>query len=127
MPHMRSGRTILTLVLAFAVAILPAIGGAVSVAEAIEAAIEVSTDTSTSVVSMECCEHHGTPCDSSGGKSPMNDCASFAVCAAKCFSFTGVAVVAADYVPTAAVRLNDPPAAIFISRDEPPPFPPPRI
>jgi hypothetical protein len=119
---MRPARLVLSILLAIAIAVLPALGGAVSVVKAVESA------TAAMMVADECCEHQGIPCDSQqqhhGGA--MDDCASLAACAAKCFGYAGVAPVEVAQFDVVAVALTVSPSPAFVSHSEPPPFPPPR-
>jgi hypothetical protein len=112
-------RTILTMILALAVAILPAVGGAVSVAKAAEASITAPVQ--------DCCEHHGGSCDQQPGHGMMDDCASMAACAAHCFNFTGLSAAEISYVPVGAVLVMNAAGPVVASHTDPPPFPPPRI
>jgi hypothetical protein len=74
---MSIGRTILTFVLAFSVAVLPIGGGMTSSA----AAPEVSEVTTSA---HDCCDHDEMPINK------MKDCQATAGCVTKCFSVCGV-------------------------------------
>jgi hypothetical protein len=120
---MRPARLVLSVLLAIAVAVLPALGGAVSVVKAVESAAAAV------MVADECCEHQGIPCDSPPQhhhRGAMDDCASLAACAAKCFGYAGVAPVEVAWFDVVAVVLTVSPSPAFVSHTDPPPFPPPR-
>ena len=113
------GRTILTMILAFSVAILPAVGGAVTVAKAVESSFAVSAQ--------DCCEHHGTPCDQGQGHGTMDDCASTAACATHCFNFAGASAWDVPYAPVETGLVTSFAGPAVVSHSDPPPFPPPRV
>ncbi len=83
---MAAFRTMLVLVIAFSVAVLPAVGGFAAVAQPAAAA-------------MSDCPNH-----SHDGKA-MGDCASMAVCAINCFNFVPT-VAAVLIVPDAAAAIE---------------------
>src|SRR5437868_7672501 len=74
---MNIGRTILALLIALSVAMLPAAGGAGLGLKSTDMA-EMSD-----MADMDCCPHKTNPCDQ------MDGCASMATCALKCFTFAG--------------------------------------
>jgi hypothetical protein len=119
---MRRARLVLSVLLAFAIALLPALGGAGSVVKVVESA------TAAMMVANECCEHHGTPCESQEQhhRGAMDDCVSLAACAAKCFGYAAVAPVDVGQFDVVAVVLTISPSPAFVSHSDPPPFPPPR-
>jgi hypothetical protein len=118
---MRPARLVLSILLAIAIAVLPALGGAVSVVKAVESAAAAM------MVEDECCEHQGT-CDpqQQHHRGAMDDCASLAACAAKCFAYAGVAPADVAQFDVVAVALTISPSPAFVSHRDPPPFPPPR-
>jgi hypothetical protein len=119
---MRPTRLVLSILLAFAIAVLPALGGAVSVVKAVE-----SATVTAAVAADECCDHQDIPGDSHQHHGiGMDDCASLAACAAKCFVYAGVAPVEAAPFVTVAIALTISPSPAFVSHSDPPPFPPPR-
>jgi hypothetical protein len=73
---MRIGRTILAVLIALSVAILPAAGAAVASTQSGPAGMSMTDD-------MDCCPHKANPCDKA------DDCGTMATCALKCFSFAG--------------------------------------
>ena len=75
---MRIGRTILAILIALSVAILPAAGAAVVSSQSAEPAGMFMTD------DMDCCPHKANPCEKA-----MEDCTAMATCALKCFNFAG--------------------------------------
>ena len=74
---MRIGRTILAVLVALSVAILPAVGAAVVTQSAAPAGMSMTDD-------MDCCPHKANPCEKA-----MEDCTAMATCALKCFNFAG--------------------------------------
>jgi len=115
---MRIGRTLLAIVIALSVAMLPAASGfaagsktmAVSVAEAMP----------------DCGHHHHAPIDKTEKRT--NDCASMAGCALKCFNFTGITFAGIAFASPAGAALDP----IRVSDDIPArmdglPFRPPRV
>lgn len=111
------GRTIVTAIVAIAIAVLPAVGGAMAVAKAVESSLTAAAD--------ECCEHHGMPCDQS--RHAMDDCGSAAACAAKCFNFVGISACEVSFVTVGAVPVAISAMPAFEPHTDPPPFPPPRV
>jgi hypothetical protein len=110
---MSNARTILALLIAFAVALLPAAGGA-GVKSPAPAGMSVMEDMP------DCCPQKADPCDKA-----MDNCGSMATCALKCFSFVGTSsiivfpsTVASTTIPFAANPLSSQPGS--------PPFRPPR-
>ena len=71
---MRIGRTILAVLIAVSVAMLPMTAGAFA----------KMTDTSVSMALDDGCAHHGKK----AGDKAADDCASMAACALKCFNFS---------------------------------------
>jgi hypothetical protein len=115
--HMSIGRTILALLIALSVAMLPAVAGAgISVKSAdmnVMSAMEDMPD---------CCPHKANPCDRA-----MDGCTSMAACALKCFSFAGTSFSNIVF-PSSSAKM---PASIatnpFSSQTGSPPFRPPRV
>lgn len=112
---MSIGRTIVTLLVALSVAMLPAAGSAgVSVKSPEAAGISMTEDMS------DCCPHQANPCEKS-----MDDCGAMAACALKCFSFLGTSAVIV--FPSAFAKMTASFAANpFCSQAGSPPFRPPR-
>jgi hypothetical protein len=109
------GRTILALVIALSVAMLPAAGGAgVKSPESVDMSMmEDMTD---------CCPHKANPCEKA-----MDDCAAMATCVLKCFNFAGT-LSSIIVFPSACAKMatffaNNP----FSSQTGSPPFRPPRV
>ena len=117
---MSIGRTILALLIALSVAMLPAAAGArISVKST---NVPGTSDMSAMEGMPDCCPHNANPCDKA-----MDDCASMATCALKCFSFAGTAFSSIVFPSTSAKM----PASIagdpFASQTGYPPFRPPRV
>jgi hypothetical protein len=114
---MSIGRTILALLIALSVAILPAAAAAgVSVKSLGAVGISMTDDMS------DCCPHKANPC----GKA-MDECAAMATCALKCFSFAGT-ISATLIFPSTFVKLAASFAADRLSSQTgSPPFRPPRV
>jgi hypothetical protein len=111
---MSNGRTILALLIALSVALLPAAGGA-GIKSPAPAGMSVMEDMP------DCCPHNANPCQKG-----MDDCAAMATCALKCFSFAGISSIVV--FPLAFVRMTASFAANpFSSQTGSPPFRPPRI
>jgi hypothetical protein len=121
---MRVGRTILALLLALSVAMLPAAAGAGVSSKSPETADISDTDMSTTDMSAmegDCCPHKANPCDQA------DDCATMAACALKCFSFAG-APWSVIVFPSSFAKLAAPFAdKSFPSQTGSPPFRPPRV
>jgi hypothetical protein len=116
---MRIGRTIVAVLVALAVATLPAATGFASGAMT---AMEISASPA-----MPDCDHHHH--NAPGGKTQksMDDCASMAGCALKCFNFTGTILAGIAYSSSASAALKPVHASnIFASQMGSPPFRPPR-
>jgi hypothetical protein len=127
---MRIGRTILALLIALSVAMLPAAAGAGSrstppadMSGDISTTDVLSSDmsaTDMSAMEGDCCPHKANPCDKA------NDCATMAACALKCFSFAGTAWSAITFPASfanLAIPFGDGPPP---SQMGSPPFRPPR-
>ena len=112
---MSIGRTIVALLIALSVAMLPAAGSAAMSAKSPEAAgIYVTDDMS------DCCPHKANPCEKA-----MDDCAAMATCALKCLSFLGTSAVIV--FPSAFAKMTASFAANPCSSQAgSPPFRPPR-
>ena len=116
---MRIGRTIFTALVALSVATLPA---AIGFAAGATTAMEISASPT-----MPDCDHHHH--NAPGGKTQkfMDDCASMAGCALKCFNFTGTILAGIAYSSSASAALKPVHASnIFASQMGSPPFRPPR-
>ena len=111
-----NGRTVLALVIAFSVAILPAAGGAAIVME--------SAGMSVSEAMPDCCEHHGIPCD----KLPKakDGCCSMAACALMCFNFSASSFSDLIFPPVVTEALPMLATNCLTSQMGSPPFRPPR-
>jgi len=113
---MRIGRTILALLIALSVAMLPAAAGA-------RPSVKPTDLTAMSAMEdMDCCPHKANPCDKG-----MDDCASMAACALKCFSFatpsfSSIVFSSASAKMPASIASNP-----FASQTGSPPFRPPRV
>jgi hypothetical protein len=110
------GRTILAVLIALSVAILPAAGGAGVSGKSPEPADMSMTD------DMDCCPHKANPCEKA-----MDDCAAMATCVLKCFSFVGT-LSSTIVFPSACAKMatffaNN----SFSSQTSSPPFRPPRV
>jgi hypothetical protein len=120
---MRIGRTILTLLIAISVALLPAAGGAaVAVKSSDMAAMTAARAMPASGDMAECCPHQTNPC----GKAADN-CASMAACALKWFNFCGTDFSALIFPPVGSAL-----KPLLMSQNVPtqsgaPPFRPPRV
>ena len=112
---MRVGRTILALLVAFAVAALPMAGVSASVAKS--AAILVSS-------SVHDCDHGGPGEDASKA---AGDCAGMAACAAKCFNYAGTVVSDLRLLPVASTVPPVLERNLIVSQVATPPFRPPRV
>jgi hypothetical protein len=116
---MRIGRTIVAVLIALSVATLPA---AIGFASGATTAMEISASPA-----MPDCDHHHH--NAPGGKTQksMDDCASMAGCALKCFNFTGTILAGIAYSSSASAALKPVHASnIFASQMGSPPFRPPR-
>jgi hypothetical protein len=109
------GRTILAILIALSVAVLPAVGAAVVTSQSAAPAGMSMTD------DMDCCPHKANPCEKA-----MEDCTAMATCALKCFSFAGTSsstiVFPLTYAKMTASFASNP----FPSQAGSPPFRPPR-
>jgi hypothetical protein len=115
---LRIGQTIVAVLFALSVATLPATLGFAAVAS-------TATEISASEAMPDCEHHHNAP----GGKTQksMDDCASMAGCALKCFNFTGTILAGIAYSSSASAALKPVHASnIFASQMGSPPFRPPR-
>ena len=113
---MSIARTIVTLLIALSVALLPAAASAgVSVKSPEAAGVSMTEDMP------DCCPHRASPCDMA-----TDVCGAMATCALKCFSFMGTFAVivfpSAFAKMTASFTANP-----FCSQAGSPPFRPPRV
>jgi hypothetical protein len=113
---MSIGRTILALLIALSVAILPAAGGAgLSFKSSAQADMSMTEDM------LDCCPHKANPCDKG------DDCGTMATCALKCFSFVGtlssIIIFPSTFAKVTASSAVNP----FSSQTGTPPFRPPRV
>jgi len=129
---MSVGRTIVALLIAISVAMLPAAGGArvsaipvdghsASAMENMDAPSDPSADMSA-MEQMDCCPHKANPCDDG-----MGGCSSMATCALKCFSFSATSF---SDVVFPSLLLNVIPSFVSIPfnlQTGTPPFRPPRV
>ena len=114
---MNIGRTILALLVALSVALLPAAGVA-----GVSAKSPDSGDMSTMEDMHDCCPPQANPCDKA-----MDGCSTMASCALKCFSFAATSSSVIVFPSILATM-----TASFVSRSFPsqmgsPPFRPPRV
>jgi hypothetical protein len=109
-------RTILAILIAISVVVLPAAGG-VSIAKS-------APQTAPSTVSDECDHHASSPAD---GSKAMDDCTCMGLCAAKCFSYAGVALPYAVLTPTRSKLEPVVADHLVVSQIGSPPFRPPRV
>jgi hypothetical protein len=112
---MSTGRTILALLIALSVAMLPAAAGA-------RASVKPTDMSATSTMEdMDCCPPMTNPCDKA-----MDGCASMATCALKCFRTATTSFSNIEF-PSISAKM---PASIasypFSSLTGSPPFRPPR-
>jgi hypothetical protein len=112
---MSNGRTILALLIALSVALLPTAGGA-GVKSPAPAGMSVMEDMP------DCCPHKANPCEKA-----MDDCAAMATCALKCFSFAVTSSSIIVFPSTFASMMIPLAANPFASQTGSPPFRPPRI
>jgi len=113
---MSNGRTILALLIALSVALLPAASGA---------GLSVKSPAPADMSAMEdmpdCCPQKTDPCQKG-----IDDCAAMATCALKCFSFAGTSSIVV--FPSTFASMTIPSATNpFSSQTGSPPFRPPRI
>jgi hypothetical protein len=118
---MRLCRTILALLIALSVAMLPAAGGAALVAKSADMSMSESDMSMSESMSMQDCDHAVMPCHKG-----MDACQSMAACALKCFNFSqsGVSILRFPLVLTD--RLFASAEAPAPSQPSSPPFRPPR-
>jgi hypothetical protein len=115
-------RTILAVVVAVSVAVLPATAGTLPVAKASESQ---ATEVALSAAMPVDCDHHAPARDR--GSKAADDCAAMAACAASCFNYAGTVVPEVALVPTAS-RLQPVAATdLVVSKIGTPPFRPPRV
>jgi hypothetical protein len=112
---MNIGRTILALLIALSVAILPAAGGV-----GLSSKSPAQEDMSMSDMH-DCCPHKANPCDKA------DDCGTMATCALKCFSFAGTPSSIFVFPPTFAKMTASLAVNPFSSQTGTPPFRPPRV
>jgi hypothetical protein len=111
---MNLGRTILALLIALSVAMLPAAAGA-------GVGLKSADMTDMSAMGHDCCPPKADPCDKA-----MGDCSSMAACALKCFGFSAAlfsTVVFRSILPSVAPQFE---SHLFRSQIGSPPFRPPR-
>jgi hypothetical protein len=112
---MSIARTIVTLLIALSVAILPAAASAGMSVKSLEAA-----GISTTEDMPDCCPHKANPCEKA-----MDNCGSMATCALKCFSFVGTSSIIV--FPSTFAKMTASFAANPLSSQAgTPPFRPPR-
>jgi hypothetical protein len=113
---MNIARTIVAFLIGLSVAILPAAASAGVSVKSLEAA-----GISTMEDMPDCCPRNANPCEKG-----MDDCASMATCALKCFSFLGTSAVIV--FPSAFARITASFGANpFSSQAGSAPFRPPRV
>jgi hypothetical protein len=109
---MRLGRTIVALLIAVSVAMLPIAGGAVAAFNAAQFSAPATA-------------HHGSPCDETS--KAVDDCASIAVCAVKCFNYAGTVLPVVLVVPVGSLLYPVRDGRLLLSQIGSPPFRPPRV
>ena len=114
---MSIGRTILALVVALSVALLPAAAGA-----GVSAKPPESADMSAMEDMHECCPPQANPCDKA-----MDDCGTMASCALKCFSFAATSSSIIVFPSISATMTASFVSHPFSSQMGSPPFRPPRV
>jgi len=121
---MRIGRTIIALLVALSVAMLPAASGAAAGSKSPAAEDMSASDmspTDMSAMEGDCCPNKANPC------AQMDDCGSMATCALKCFSFSSgsssIIVFPSTFAKMATPFASNP----FSSQTGTPPFRPPRV
>ena len=120
---MSIGRSILALLIALSVAMLPAAGGAgVSSNTPERSDMSMTEDVSMSEDMHDCCPHEANPCDKA-----MERCGTMATCALKCFSFAGASSSIVAFPATFAKMIAPLEHNPFSSQTGTPPFRPPRV
>ena len=114
---MAVGRTILAILIAVSVALLPAAAGAAFKMQAAQA-MEISATQQMD----DGCPGHASP-----GNKAADDCTSMAACAINCFNFVGHDAVVLAAPPAATTIGPMLPDQIAASQPASPPFRPPRI
>jgi hypothetical protein len=109
---MNNGRTILALLIALSVAMLPAAAGA---------GVSATEDMSMTEDMHDCCPPKANPCDHA-----MDDCGSMATCVLKCFSFAGTSSEIIVFPATSVKMIAPFERNPFSSQTGAPPFRPPR-
>ena len=121
---MHLGRTILILLIALSVAMLPATGGAATSAKPADMSMSSSVEhMSASMDDMhDCCPHKKLPSE----KAIDDCCSSMATCSMNCFGFAGISslIVFPLLLGSVPVRLVSNP---LHSQTGSPPFRPPRV
>jgi hypothetical protein len=110
------GRTILAVLIALSVAILPAAGSAGMSAKSPEPA-----DMSMMEDMTDCCPHKANPCEKA------MDCGAMATCVLKCFSFVGTLSSTIVFPSACATMATFFANNSFSSQTSSPPFRPPRV
>src|SRR5262249_39534394 len=108
-------RTILAMLIALSVAMLPATGGAAFTLKA-----QDSAEMSAAEPMHDCCPPKANPCDKTA-----DDCGSMAACAMKCFGYTG-SISPLMYLPAHADAVSLFDSNGLRSQTGSPPFRPPR-
>jgi hypothetical protein len=115
---MKLARTLMALLIALSVALLPGAAGAGVGVKSADTSADV---TDMSAMGHDCCPPKADPCDKT-----MGDCSSMAACALKCFSFSATlfsTVVFPSFLPSVAPPFE---SRLFRSQIGSPPFRPPR-
>jgi len=125
---MSIGRTILALLIALSLAMLPAAAGVRLGVKSADMSTTSAADTSAMEDMSDCCPHTANPCDKANTcDKVMGDCGSMATCALKCFSFAPTSFLSIVF-PSSSAKM---PASIaidsFSSQTGSPPFRPPRV
>jgi hypothetical protein len=113
---MKAPRTILALLIALSVALLPGVGGTAFASNA------ANTTAESVMEDMDCCPPKANPCDGA-----MDGCTSMATCALKCFSFTGGFSLALTYPIAVLGEMPLLRTGTLHSQTSSPPFRPPRV
>ena len=122
---MRFARTILAILIALSVAMLPAAGAAAFTPKSAPMNMQ-AMQMSASEPMHDCCPGEANPNNNPNNKA-MDDCGSAAACALKCFSFVGGVRSPLGYSLTFAERVPPRQSDAVRSLTGSPPFRPPRV
>jgi hypothetical protein len=110
-------RTILAVVIALSVAVLPAAAGCITVAKSAPQTMQSAMP--------DDCDHHGS--SPVHGSKAMDDCASMGLCPAKCFNYAGTALPHVIVALTGSALQPVAAGDLVVSQIGSPPFRPPRV